>query len=312
MHRRRFVKTSLATGLTVATCEHLPLLARMSGHNTPAPESPRVPLPAGRIGKLNVTRLICGGNLFSGVAHSGELTYVSKLLKQYFVEDKILDALQLCEESGINTAILRTDDHIVRVLKRYRKERGGKLQWIAQTYPEIGNLRDNVQMAIDNGAGGAFMQGQISQQFYKQGRVDLLGEAVAFIRQNALAAGVGAHTVAVLRAVEETKIEPDFWFKTFNSSGYALGANDGKNAATGLGESCDDVATYMKTTNKPWIAFKVLAAGRVRPSEGFDLAFRKGADFVNVGMYDFQVEEDAALVKKVVAAHAQRERRWNV
>jgi hypothetical protein len=66
----------------------------------------------------------------------------------------------------------------------------------------------------------------------------------------------------------------------------------------------------MKTIRKPWLAFKVLGAGRMKPAEGLDLAFRSGADFVNLGMYDFQVKDDIALVRHTVAANAQRERPW--
>ncbi len=44
---------------------------------------------------------------------------------------------------------------------------------------------------------------------------------------------------------------------------------------------------------KPWIAFKVLGAGVVKPRQGFELALRMGADFLAVGMFDFQVKEDA-------------------
>ena len=135
INRRRFLGASaLAAGLSFDT---RPLQAQMrtagAGKSRPAAAPP----PRGRIGKLDVSRLICGGNLFSGFAHSGDLLYVSSLLKHYFSEDKILDTLQLCEESGINTAILRTDDHIIGAMKRYRKERGGKIQWIAQTYPTV-------------------------------------------------------------------------------------------------------------------------------------------------------------------------------
>jgi hypothetical protein len=66
----------------------------------------------------------------------------------------------------------------------------------------------------------------------------------------------------------------------------------------------------MKTIKKPWIAFKVLGAGRVLPKDGFDLAFRSGADFINVGMYDFQVGENVSLVSEVVKCHERRDRTW--
>jgi hypothetical protein len=253
--------------------------------------------PSGKIGKLTVTRLLCGGNLFSAQAHSGNLLYVSSLLKHYFTPEKILDSLQICEESGINTCILRTDEHIVGVLKRYRKERGGKLQWIAQTYPKVDNLKDNIQMAIDNGAVGAFAQGGISDNFLKSGRVDLIGEVVAFIKRNGLVAGIGSHSLDVPKAAEEHGFQPDFYFKTFNGVGYET-------------QDPADIAAFMKAVKTPWIAYKVLGAGRARPRDGFDLAFRSGADFVNVGMYDFQIKEDVQLVREVADANSLRGRAW--
>lgn len=302
-NRRGFIENSLLiSGATAAglTFEHQPLLAQLNTYGKPqrakaaAEGSPSM----GKIGRLRISRLICGGNLFSSFAHSGNLLYVSTLLKHYFVPEKILDTLQLCEESGINTCLLRTDDHILEILRRYRKERGGKLQWIAQTYPKADNLKDNIKLAIDNGAVGAYAMGGIADDFLKAGRIDLIGEVVLFIKRNGLIAGVGSHSLDVPKAAEQRGINPDFYLKTFNAVGY---------------ESQDpaEIAAFMKTVKKPWIAFKVLGAGRAKPREGFDLAFKMGADFVNVGMYDFQVREDVSLVTEIVATHAARERAWS-
>ena len=298
LNRRGFVKKSLlvpgaAAGLTF---EHRPLLAQLKAGAGKAQAAAAAP-PMGKIGKLSITRLICGGNLFSGFAHSGDLLYVSSLLKSYFAPEKILDTLQLCEESGINTCILRTDDQMVGILKRYRKERGGKLQWIAQTYPKADDLKTNIKLAIDNGAVGAYAMGGVAETFHKNGQVDLVGETVSFIRQNGLIAGVGSHSLEIPKAAEQRGFNPDFYFKTCNSVGY---------------ESQDpaEVAAFMRTVKKPWIAFKVLGAGRMKPRDGFDLAFKSGADFVNVGMYDFQVREDVAHIKEVVAKNASRDRGW--
>jgi len=284
----------LAAGLTFDTRA---LKAQMEAHGLAKPKPASTPSPMGRIGKLEVSRLICGGNLFSGFAHSGNLLYVEGLLKHYFSEDKILETLQMCEESGINTAILRTDEHIIGVLKRYRKERGGKIQWVAQTYPKVDNLKDNIRLAIDNGAVGAYAQGGIGDTFVKEGKAELIAEVVSFIKQNGLVAGIGSHSMEVPIVAEQQKIDADFYFKTFNSAGY---------------ESQDtrDVAALMKTIRKPWIAFKVLGAGRVQPNEGFDLAFKSGADFINVGMYEFQVAQNVGLVREAVQRHDKRERMW--
>jgi hypothetical protein len=297
LNRRQFLGASaLAAGLTFDT---RPLKAQMKATGPGKSKPAAAPPPRGRIGKLEVSRLICGGNLFSGFAHSGDLLYVSSLLRHYFSEDKILDTLQLCEESGINTAILRTDEAIIGAIKRYRKERGGKIQWIAQTYPTVANPRDNVKMAIDNGAVGAFIMGGNAETIVKAGKGDLLGEVVGFIKQNGLVAGIGSHVLEIPILSEEQKFEPDFYFKTHNNVGY-------------VSQDPRDVAALMKTIHKPWIAFKVLGAGRMRPQDGFDLAFKNGADFINVGMYDFQVEQNVGLVREVVQQYERRERKWAV
>lgn len=296
LNRRHFLQASgVVAGLTFDT---ISLEARLEQGDLGKPNPSSGALPTGRIGKLEVTRLLCGGNLFSGFAHSGDLLYVHSLLQHYFTDDKILDTLQLCEESGINTTILRTDEQIVRVMKRYRKERGGKIQWIAQTYPKPDDLKQNIQLAIDNGAVGAFcMGGHAEEVFVKPGKGELIGEVVAFIKQNGLVAGVGSHLLELPIMSEQQKFNPDFYFKTFNTVGYAT-------------DDTHDVEAFMRTTRKPWIAFKVLGAGRVLPEAGFDLAFKSGADFLNVGMYDFQVASNVSLARKLVNDHARRARPW--
>ena len=67
---------------------------------------------------------------------------------------------------------------------------------------------------------------------------------------------------------------------------------------------------FMSEVQKPWIAFKVLAAGAIRPESGFQYAFANGADFICVGMFDFQVEQNVALVRKLLPEVQNRERAW--
>jgi len=61
----------------------------------------------------------------------------------------------------------------------------------------------------------------------------------------------------------------------------------------------EKTTAMMAEIELPWIAYKVLGAGRVEPEAGFRYAIEAGADFLNVGMFDFQVAENAELVRKL-------------
>lgn len=66
----------------------------------------------------------------------------------------------------------------------------------------------------------------------------------------------------------------------------------------------------MGTLPEPWIAFKVLAAGAIKPEEGLKYAFSNGADFVCLGMYDFQIVEDVNIALDAMKSAKDRLRPW--
>lgn len=296
--RRRFLEKSLLAGAGAAalSMEEKILLAKTSERPAPAP-SGRGAVPRGKIGKVIITRLICGGNLINGYAHSRELTYVSDLMKHYFTDEKIIETLEICERNGINALVANNNpgENTVRVLNKHRK-RGGKIQWLAQVNPLVNDLWSNIQTAVDNGAVGAFLQGGIGDDWARS-RPDLIAEAVAFIKRNGLVAGVAGHELNVPRVCEEKDVGADFYVKTLNSVGY-------------YSSSPAETVKFMEGVSKPWIAYKILGAGAVPPSEGFRYAFESGADFICVGMFDFQIADDVKIARQVLRSSLNRRRDW--
>jgi len=313
LDRRDFLKRSLAgaaAGAMALSFEEQALLAQ-AGKPAATPAGPAGAtggLPMGKLGKLNVTRLIVGGNLTSGFAHSRDLIYVSGLLRQYFTDEKVFETWELCEECGINTAILRLDDHVIGLITRYWNERGGKLQWIAQVKVTPESF-DDIQQAVDHGAVGAFIHGGVSESFLDEGRVDLLAKAVRFAKDRHVVAGVAGHKVEVPIACEKAGVDPDFYMKTLHMHTY-WSADRQPEHDNIWSLTPEKTAEFMATVQKPWIAYKVLAAGAIHPQEGFRYAYENGADFICAGMFDFQVREDTIIARDILKAGVTRRRPW--
>jgi len=319
LNRRNFLKKSViaSAGAAIALSSQKGALSgetKKSGMSLPADSVKG--LPAGKIGNVKISRLVCGGNLISGWTHSRDLKYVSSLSKAYNTDEKVMETLQLCEENGVNTIISGG----VRILSKYWKERGGQIQWIAQVGPREDDLTGNIKAAIDNGAIGAYIHGGTSDKWVKNGQVDLLEKCVSFIKENGLIAGIGGHSIEVPMACEKSEIKVDFYMQTLHDGNYWSATPEEKRVEWSVDSFGPDdydniwclfpkrVIEFMKIVEKPWIAFKVLAAGAIHPRDGFKFAFENGADFICVGMFDFQVVEDAIIARDILSGKRNRPR----
>jgi len=297
--RRRFLNNSLVTSIVAASANTLSA-ANISA-SLPAGKTSADDLPLRKIGNIAVSRLIVGGNPISGNAHSRDLPYVSSLMSRYFTDEKCIETLQICEQCGINTAQLRTDSHIVRIMDKYWKQ-GGKMQWIAQIKPrkpDISDIMNDIKIAFDNGAVGGYLQGGVADSLVQRGRIDLVQKALEDIKANGTIAGVGGHSLDVIIACEKAGLKPDFYMKTLHRGDY-WSANKQPQNDNIWSVTPEKTIEFMKKVNRPWIAFKVLAAGAIHPRQGFKYAFENGADFICVGMFDFQVRENVIIAKEIL------------
>jgi hypothetical protein len=263
-------------------------------------------IPKGQIGELELSRIFLGGNLMGGWAHARDLIYVSKLVKTYHNDQKVFDTFQLAERCGMNTIL--TNPVLARVINKYWRVEQGNIQFISDCAYK-NDLITGIKMSIDGGAHACYVQGGIADALVKQGKVEEIGKALEFIRQNNVPGGIGAHELDTVKACVDLGLKPDFWVKTLHRTDYW--SSDPVNQNDNIWcTNPEETAEYMKQIEEPWIAFKILAAGALTPEVGFKYAFENGADFICVGMYDFQIVDDANIALDVLAENLNRQRPW--
>ncbi len=284
-------------------------------------------MPIGRIGPLTVSRLISGSNLISLNMHARDLGYVRALAARYNSEERIFMTLKKCEEYGINTIVLKNHNFKQFRLSKYWTDWGGRMQWIADVITtDINKFEAVLVEHLELGAAAAYLWGGSSDIWFHQKKEDQIVKAYQIMRKYRVPVGIGAHRLQPIAFCEKEGLKPDFYIKTLHHDRYwsAHPADNRRYMEMFERESpnhseyhdnlfchhSEETVAFMQNVKVPWIAFKVLAAGAIPPEDGFNYAFENGADFICVGMFDFQLWQDAELTRKAIAASKNRRRPW--
>jgi uncharacterized membrane protein YphA (DoxX/SURF4 family) len=268
-------------------------------------------IPKGKIGDLEISRLIMGGNLIGGWSHARDLIYADKLVKAYHTDERVMMTMQLAEKCGINALI--TNPLLCRIINKYWHETGGKMQFIS----DGGNSRESIETSLEGGAAAIYFHGGVADRTTHDGKFDEIAKNLEIIRSYGKPAGIGAHRIETVMGCVEHGIKPDFWVKTMHHHDYWSAKVDLERQSTVDPSFKDNIfdfnpqqtIDFMNKLEEPWIGFKLLAAGAIHPKDGIPYGFNNGADFVCVGMYDFQVVEDCNIVLDTLTK-VSRTRPW--
>ncbi len=284
-------------------------------------------LERGKIGDVSISRLFIGGNLIGGWAHARDLMYASMLFKSYNTEAKIFETLELAQACGIDT--IQLDPACWDPIIKYNTNRSEPLKTMV-CVPLIADktrMNDAIKHQIDLGATLLYSHGgSTDRHMMDGGSIDVIGQMVDLIKAQGVPAGVGGHSLNMPIACEQHKLDPDYYVKTFHSDRYWsataeehreeydwMRGNAGDRNKNNDAMWCNDpeeTAAFMESVKKPWVAFKVLAAGAIAPRHAFPHAFRNGADFVIAGMFDFQIEMNVKIAIDALRRSQQRPRPW--
>jgi len=282
-----------------------------AGRQSPADTAqPQDMLPLGKIGDMEVSRLIFGGNLLEQAMHSRDLRYVCQLARHYNTTERAIETLKLAESLGINTMSGSIKETSMKPLREYREKHNGKMQWIicpfAPLEDGLAKFNEEVEKLMDWGCDAIYIWGVRGDQYARAGRIDLIGKAVEAVKAYGVPCGVGGHLLEVVAECERQKVPADFYIKTLHHHDYPSAKLDYDSLWC---KRPNELIEFMQSVRKPWIAFKVMAAGAIPPENAFPFAFNGGADFVLAGMFDFQVAHDVKLASGAVAG-AKRKRPW--
>jgi hypothetical protein len=265
--------------------------------------------PHGRIGNLQISRLIIGGNMITGVAHARDLIYVSRLVKAYHTREKIFETLDIAESCGINTII--SNSATAGIVNEYWKA-GGKIQFFGEGWTPDGGaekLLPAIQYAIDRGACACYISGVTVDRLVQKQDFDTISRVLELVRKNKLPVGLSAHEIVSLKKCAERGLRPDFWMKTLHPSTYWSASRELQNDNV-FCTDLEETVAFIHDLPEPFIAYKTLAAGALEPKTGFRFAFENGADFICAGMYDFQIVDNVNVSLEILSGGIRRTREW--
>lgn len=266
-------------------------------------------LPQLDFGRNKVSRLIAGANTINGGSHLSRFTNLQ--MKSYFTMDRILEHLRLCEEAGINTW---QSSYGNLDLYRLHREHGGTLQFITlgcESENELENLRE----AKAVGALGIAHHGEVTDQLFKSGQVDQVREYCKRVRETGMMVGISSHMPDALAQVLDEGWDVDFFMcciyerhRTREELEKLMGHVPIPVSEVYLESDPPRMFKIMRQTDKPCLAFKILAAGRLcENQESVELAFQatlsqiKANDGIIIGMYpefEDQVNLNAGYIRK--------------
>ena len=273
-------------------------------------------LPTIKIGDHDVTRLICGGNPFSGTSH---VSYeMDQEMLHYYSMPRLQDALAECRRVGINTFQSRGDRHQMRMFIEHR-DNGGEMQWIVQTASEFASLEANIREIASRKPVAIYHHGTHTDNSWYSGQMDVVGDVIKCIKDQGLPAGIGTHIPDVVKFCEDGDWGVDFYMTcAYNlARGYKAAPMVDQDAYARekfIQTDWEEMTAVVRQVGVPCLLFKIMAASRnCSTPDTVRAAFRrafdqiKPTDGVVVGMlqkHRNQIDENAGFVGELLKASA--------
>jgi hypothetical protein len=262
----------------------------------------RASMPCIPFGAHTLSRLILGANPINGGSHLSR--FVNEQMKRYFTRERILGLLSRCEESGVNT--WQSGPGNLELYRAYCQA-GGHLHYVSLA-SDGPDSAATLQRLVAAGTIGIAHHGEVTDELWRQGQLDRVREYCRKVRDSGVMAGVSTHVPAVVERITEQAWDVDFFMccvyerhRSRDELRALLGDVPIPLREVYLEGDPPRMFAAMRATDKPCLAFKILAAGRLSDrqewvEEAFASSLRqmKPTDALIVGMYP-EYEDQPAI-----------------
>ncbi len=300
--RREFLQSATAIGAGLT----------LTQNSTAAPAA--TTLPTVRFGKTDITRLIVGSNPFYGYSHFNGI--LDAHMRDWYTQERKLEVLRKCEESGINTWQLHYNTQPMEDFKRYRAE-GGKMNLILLAdFDLMKDLSLIPKVAKEVAPLGIGHHGNRTDERFRNGETGKIREFLKAVRDTGVMVGLSTHNPNVVDAAESQNWGVDYYMTCMYRVSRTPEETRKEFGEAPLGESFfekdpERMCKMVRQTRKPCLAFKLLGAGRnIAKPEVLEGAFRyvlsniKPTDAAIVGLYPRfkdEVKQNVELVRTILS-----------
>ncbi|MFN2283790.1 MAG: hypothetical protein ACK2UQ_05165, partial [Anaerolineae bacterium] len=228
------------------------------------PETTASIMPRIAFGNYSISRLILGANPINGGSHLSR--FVNMQMRRYFTAERIQETLRQSEAAGINTwqsGPVNLDAYRTYV------ENGGTMHYIALA-SDSEQDPTMLERLVAGGTIGVAHHGEVTDVFWKTGQIDKARDYCKRIRDAGAMVGVSTHIPDVVDHIVSSGWDVDFFMccvyerhRSPEELKALLGHVPLPPKEVYLESDPPRMYKAMRGTDKPCLAFKILAAGRL-------------------------------------------------
>jgi hypothetical protein len=251
--------------------------------------------PTFKVEDVEVPRVLIGINPFLGYSHFSEAK--SNYFKRIFKDVKaISDVIVKATELGVNGIYTPADKKIANALNQVKQRTGIKMTIVGTTYYTFDLKKMEKEIALLKGMGAriCLLHGNAVDDLLNpvERVINHAEEMLQLIREKGLIPGIACHDARAILYSDERGYDAKVYATPVNKIGFWMNPE-------GL------TLKVIRQTDKPVIALKPFASGRIQPEEGLEFTLSTpGVTAVAIGVANYEeVIQDFKLAHKILGRH---------